>query len=353
MKVQLLLIVTLSLALSSIVSLNSSNQQLQQGNIGAASGISIKNSSVTSAIVSAPVVQPVVQTVITEQEKYVFNDLKTFTQAALGEHNRLRAIHSAPKLRLSKSLSKSAQSWANYLANANMYSNLTQNKDFTKSNKENSEIYQNVLEKSLFPFSGAEMTDYWYKQGATFNFATFSPLNESENTEAFIQIIWKGTTEVGFGRAYGKNGYYGVAYYRSSSKVADQYPINISPPVSIQINMVISQFTGRLFNIPVTNTQVSNAPVISQTVVPQNTVILPKAKKSQPKRSYPSQFYENKTPAAGQPATPSTTAVAVSPNTPVTSNVAIVPNPQQQYYNENLTKNNQMYPQQAAANQLR
>jgi len=400
MKVHLL-ILSLCLSLSSIICLNNSNLKqinssltLPQGNniipqANPTSGISIKNTAVS--VTANPLIQvSQVKTVITEEEKYQFNDLNTFRQKALDEHNRLRQIHNAPKVKMSKSLNTSAQLWANYLANADMYANLTQNKDFTKSNKENSEIYQNVLEKSQFPFSGKEMTDYWYKQGETYNFATFTPLNESENTEAFIQIIWKGTSEVGIGRAFGKNGYYGVTYYRSSAKESNQYPINISPPIQTQLKIIVSTFTGRLFNNSVErsvsvdsstlstpilgNGNMESSDNINQQYVNPNkklksTAIIIKNKRV----NKPLNVLQNVTGSSNNQAI---TNIQLNQNnqtnlpdqysnqqnqnsqlnqinqthssTPagVLSTSTLTPNTQQQYYNENKIQNNQMYPQQ-------
>ncbi len=418
MKVQLL-ILSLCLTISSIICLSSSNLKqvnsnltLQQGNsvipvINQSTGISIKNSAV-SVVPNPPVQIQQVRTVITEEEKYHFNDLNTFRKAALDEHNRLRQIHNAPKLKISKSLNTSAQSWANYLANANMYANLTQNKDFTKSNKENSEIYQNVLEKSQFPFSGNEMTDYWYKQGESYNFATNTPLNESENTEAFVQIIWKGTTEVGFGRAYGKNGYYGVAYYRSSAKESSQYPINISPPIQTQLNIIVSKFTGRLFNNQVTRSvQVSSSSISTPNIGDENVVSSSDQiiqdpsqqnknfkktaiiiKKKGPKRGlnkianllgsntqvnfqanqnsqpdYNNQVSQinplNQNNQVNQSNLNNQVNVQANQGNQLTQNnqanssgnsttSILTPNNQQQYYQENILNNNQLYPQQSA-----
>lgn len=202
-----------------------------------AKGVHIKNSLPSSPYQTLP---------IHDDHNASFYEMKVFSQEALTEHNRLRQIHNANPLKIDDNLAKKAQSWAYYLANADIVEGFNYYKDFSKSHNSDIDIYQNVV-KFDFPFSGKDMTDWWYLEVKNYDFNANASISSSFYIEEFIQIIWKSTTRVGFGRAKGKNGYFGVAYYSPSGNKPGQFDFNISKP-SIPFIEIIKHFKGPVFD---------------------------------------------------------------------------------------------------------
>ena len=144
-----------------------------------------------------------------------------FYKETLDAHNELRSYHNAKELCLNLKLCKIAQDSAARYASS---SSVTSNKE---------KIYDQILGENIaFQFSNSQdlingliITRIWYNEIKGFNFLKpiFSPV-----TSHFTQIIWKNTTDIGFGRARGKDGScYMVAVYFPAGNIPNEFEANI------------------------------------------------------------------------------------------------------------------------------
>jgi hypothetical protein len=156
--------------------------------------------------------------IIKEEENY--NETIQFYKETLDAHNELRNLHNADILCLNLKLCKIAQDSALKYANS---------MSITNSNENESNI---LGENVAFQFSNSEdsvngvvITRLWYNEIKNFK---FSNLVFSPTTGHFTQLIWKGTTDVGFGRAKGKDGsYIMVAKYYPAGNVQNEFERNV------------------------------------------------------------------------------------------------------------------------------
>eukprot|EP00731_Ephydatia_muelleri_P017134 Em0010g232a len=79
---------------------------------------------------------------------------------------------------------------------------------------------QNLAYKSGGEFTAQEAADIWYNEVQNYNFS--SP-GFAANTGHFTQLVWKGTTQVGIGKAVRGNTTFVVANYLPPGNVAGQY----------------------------------------------------------------------------------------------------------------------------------
>jgi hypothetical protein len=77
--------------------------------------------------------------------------------------------------------------------------------------------------------TGSKMSDMWYGEEMKHDYA----YDEQPQSQHFTQMIWRGTKEVGFGRAKANNGnwYYGVAVYLPAGNIVGTYRSNVFPAV--------------------------------------------------------------------------------------------------------------------------
>jgi len=106
--------------------------------------------------------------------------LDTEMQAALDEHNRLRAMHHAPDLTWDNALASQAQSWADHCT-------------FEHSTLGNGE---NLWAGFGSAFSGAAAVKKWYDELTDPGY-DFSNPGFSSGTGHFTQVVWKSTTRLG------------------------------------------------------------------------------------------------------------------------------------------------------------
>jgi uncharacterized protein YkwD len=144
--------------------------------------------------------------------------LDTEMQAALDEHNRLRAKHQAPDLTWDDALASQAQSWAGHC-------------NWEHSTLGNGENLWAGYGKA---FSGAAAVKSWYDEltnpGYDFNNPGFS-----SGTGHFTQVVWKSTTRLGCAvhvckplKPLGWNpGNFLVCEYSPPGNYANQYVANV------------------------------------------------------------------------------------------------------------------------------
>lgn len=75
-------------------------------------------------------------------------------------------------------------------------------------------------------YAGREVTDQWYSEIAKYDFA--SGAGDADN---FTQIVWQGSSEVGFGKAHSSDGLrcVVVAHYSPPGNVDDLFLDNVLP----------------------------------------------------------------------------------------------------------------------------
>ncbi|KAF7256133.1 hypothetical protein EG68_07221 [Paragonimus skrjabini miyazakii] len=114
---------------------------------------------------------------------------KGFNRECFLEHNRLRAIHNSPNLRLDKKLMNSAQKHAEAMARENQ---LRMQEDIEYGQNAAMQVFSNYL-----TISGTEVARLWYKHSANYDYSE----NNQFDKRNFTQIVWKNTERVGFGCA--------------------------------------------------------------------------------------------------------------------------------------------------------
>ena len=137
-----------------------------------------------------------------------------FKQELLQAHNAYRAKHHAPSLQFSSKAASQAQKWANHLARGGG----------TLEHGGHDGMGQNLAYKSGAEFTAQEVADMWYKEVQNYNFSSPGFAN---NTGHFTQLVWKGTTHVGVGKAVRGKTTFVVANYTPPGNVAGQYEQNV------------------------------------------------------------------------------------------------------------------------------
>ena len=133
-------------------------------------------------------------------------------------HNQKRIYHGSPSLSLSENLNKLAQEYAEALAKKGKFFN---------------NVYENIfLGENIYIYKGKDfdvenMCNSWYEENKNYN----KNLSKyQKNTSHFTQMIWKETTEVGFGfKRKGKKNI-GVALYYPPGNEFGKYEENVIFP---------------------------------------------------------------------------------------------------------------------------
>lgn len=134
-------------------------------------------------------------------------DLETFAEKGLQAHNHYRQEHHSSNLRWSDELATQAEKMAYDMAMRGIVQ---------RSEVASSMGYgENVAKITGVPFNdaGSVATDIWYSESRNYS---YSYPRVTPQTDAFTQMIWKGTKEIGMGCAkdVATNDLYVVALYR-------------------------------------------------------------------------------------------------------------------------------------------
>ncbi|XP_033733310.1 cell wall protein PRY3-like isoform X2 [Pecten maximus] len=156
---------------------------------------------------------------------------KKFIDEVLEAHNIYRAKHNCPPVEHAKDLTDAAQRWADHLAKTNGFAHSDCDLNGTR-------MGENIAMKwTSGPdnYTGQEVTDQWYSEVKMY---TFGQEPTSSGTGHFTQVVWKGTKEIGVGKAKTKdNKILVVANYRPAGNMLGQFRDNVLPPKDGKIEL--------------------------------------------------------------------------------------------------------------------
>lgn len=146
-----------------------------------------------------------------------------FTKECLGALNSCRSIHSVPSLKYSRDIERVAQEWADHLARTNGFSHNP------NANYKGQNLGENIASRwssNREDYPGAQPVEQWYKEIDRYDFKTYS----GPKTGHFTQVVWKGSKEVGIGRAQSNDGtWIVVANFFPPGNYVGQHESNVFP----------------------------------------------------------------------------------------------------------------------------
>jgi len=144
-----------------------------------------------------------------------------FQKECLAVHNQYRRKHHVKDLVLNEELNQIAQKYANKLAETNSF----QHSGNTKKNGE--PLGENLFMCYGFKITGEKMSTDWYNEVQNYNYNA----DYQSGKGHFTQLVWKGTTQVGFAYAQSRDGsYYGVANYYPAGNYLNEFRRNVLKP---------------------------------------------------------------------------------------------------------------------------
>ncbi|UJR18163.1 hypothetical protein I4U23_005063 [Adineta vaga] len=148
--------------------------------------------------------------------------IEEYRQQALKQHNIYRSKHCTPPLKLNASLNDIAQKYAEKLAKEQIFQH-SNNKFNGQWMGEN--LYMSGGGKLLYTEGSLPVTA-WYNEIKDYN---WNNPGFSMSTGHFTQVIWKGSTELGIGRAVSNDGsrLYVVGNYFPGGNVGGSFPNNV------------------------------------------------------------------------------------------------------------------------------
>lgn len=160
-----------------------------------------------------------------DSDNRTFYEESDFVAECLRYHNLFRNRHNAPPLKLNQELCHSAQTWANHLTHTGLFyhHNLP-------------DIGENLFCRWNYTLdcevTGKEAVEYWYHDIVNYNFE-LDPEVLHVNANAFTQMTWVATEEIGIGKARSRDGkYVVVANYLPAGNVPGQFQENVLPTVT-------------------------------------------------------------------------------------------------------------------------
>lgn len=170
------------------------------------------------------------------QSKLFRSKSKDFENEALEVHNEYRREHGVEPLVLNKDICKISQQWAEELAKKDSMS-YSMNQTYGES------IYSGWSPDPNVKIRAKDCIDRWYNEINDFHFGREPDILTCGH---FTQIIWKGTRELGIGKAKSESGkLYVVANYYPPGNFTGQFVKNIPPPGANQFRNSVNSNSGR------------------------------------------------------------------------------------------------------------
>ncbi|KAK7094904.1 Golgi-associated plant pathogenesis-related protein 1-like [Littorina saxatilis] len=149
-------------------------------------------------------------------------EIETFRTDMLAAHNQCRVQHGSPELAECEDLHRSAQSWADTLADTG----------FLQYNEAagvgESIVFVDVNGQRP---CGQQVTDEWYRESRHYS---FNQPRWRKETIHFTQLVWKTTTQMGVGvsRVRGQDRWVIVTHYRpqGNTNMPGDFKKNVQPP---------------------------------------------------------------------------------------------------------------------------
>ncbi|ESO05375.1 hypothetical protein HELRODRAFT_171767 [Helobdella robusta] len=169
-----------------------------------------------------------------QNEAPVKPNMNKFTEEVLEASNAYRKRHGAVALKLNKEISKVSQAWAEHLAKTDTMSH---NPSPIYKNTNMGENIAMRYSSDMSEYSGYQAVDQWYLEISNYSFKTHS----GPKTGHFTQLVWKGSLEMGLGRAQTKEGkWLVVANYFPAGNFVGEYAMNVLPPTDGKISSMFS-----------------------------------------------------------------------------------------------------------------
>lgn len=145
-----------------------------------------------------------------------FSGYNNFCAEALQTHNYYRARHHAPPLRFNQELCNIAQAYAEKLAKKNSIAH-------SKAKFHGENMGENIFFCSNKTATGEMASTSWYDEIKKYNFKK----DAQPGTGHFTQLVWKSTTDVGFGVVPMAGNYYVVANYYPCGNMIGKFHENV------------------------------------------------------------------------------------------------------------------------------
>lgn len=141
--------------------------------------------------------------------------MDSFGKEALEAHNNFRKAHQAPPLMWSSALARDAEAWAKQIAREGRLRH-----DDTKDG-------ENVFMVFGREIDGSDAVNSWYSEVKDYDFVKSG---YQSNTGHFTQVVWKGSKELGIGRAKSVDGkVFVVGRYRPAGNNMRAFKENVFP----------------------------------------------------------------------------------------------------------------------------
>jgi uncharacterized protein YkwD len=152
-----------------------------------------------------------------QQKATDLSNLSKQDKKILELHNSYRSKHCAEQLKWSKRLARVAQAWANRLRKAGCAFNHSTNRKYGEN------LFFAGPSSNV---SGTQAVETWYEENRSYSFksAGFAP-----STGHFTQVVWRGTRELGCGKAQCNGGDIWVCNYSPPGNTGGQYRENVLP----------------------------------------------------------------------------------------------------------------------------
>ena len=151
--------------------------------------------------------------------------LQKFRQDALVCHNTYRQMHHAPPLVNDGELEKSAQDYAEKLAQSGIFVHSPPaERNFAGENLYEDE--DQALNDTILAEKSKEVVDCFYDEIKDYDFKKPELCMKSGH---FTQVVWCGSTKLGIGIAVGKQGTIVVARYEPVGNKLDDFEKNVLP----------------------------------------------------------------------------------------------------------------------------
>ncbi|CAH1785821.1 unnamed protein product [Owenia fusiformis] len=150
--------------------------------------------------------------------------MKDFIDDVVKSHNSYRKKHGVSSLKHNKSMSEHAQNWAEHLIASDTF----QHNQGTFKGEKLGENIGNKWSSYGADYTGEEVTKQWYDEEPKFTYGAEPSVLSAGH---FSQVIWKGSKEIGVGKAKSDSGkVIVVCNYKPAGNMAGSFSANCPPP---------------------------------------------------------------------------------------------------------------------------